>query len=171
MHPSRRVRLLAASVHHSLLQIPPIREQIHYFLREAASPSQIEGILGTWCIAAHDVDRSVSVMALKSWTDAISFDSQQNQNNLLLDSHFLPTLISFIQRTILDPDGAYFHLNPSPPVAPAPQRKGIRQEDLDVAARSKAEEVEEEEQDRKARLRVGGLGALRHILGTQRITV
>ncbi|RDB18704.1 E3 ubiquitin-protein ligase listerin [Hypsizygus marmoreus] len=167
VHPSRRVRLLAAGVHTSLLQISPIRDQILFFLRETASSSQIESILGTWCMVAHDIDRAVSATALKSWTTTVSLDPTQDQTrHLLLDDRFLQSFIPFIQRAILDPNGIYLYLNPPAPVAPPPPGKkgAVRKEDPELAARSKAEELEEDEQDRKARLRVGGLGAIRRIL-------
>lgn len=38
IHPSRRVRALTASLHTSLLQISPVRDQILFFLRETATP-------------------------------------------------------------------------------------------------------------------------------------
>ncbi|KAF8056637.1 hypothetical protein FPV67DRAFT_646018 [Lyophyllum atratum] len=164
-HPSRRVRLLAAGVHLSFLQISLVRDQILFFLRETATPSQIESILGTWCLAAHDIDRSVSSTALKSWVDAISFESGRDQ--IKLDERSLPSLLAFIQRAVLDPNGVHHYLNPAPPMTPMlPTKKGARKEEPEVAARSKAEELEESEQDRKARLRISGLGAIRRIIET-----
>ena len=172
VHHSRRVRFLTAGIHASLLQISVIRDQILFFFRETASPSQLETILGTWCIAAHDIDRSVASTALNSWVSSVSVKA--NASDLTLDNH-LPPLESFIQRTILDPSAVYAYLNPvQAPVVYAPQKQGpggVRRErekereDREVAARAKAEDMEENEQDRKARLRVGALGALRWILG------
>ncbi|KAG5637584.1 hypothetical protein H0H81_004035 [Sphagnurus paluster] len=165
IHPSRRVRLLAIGVHLSFLQIPPVRDQVLFCLRETAAPSQIESILGTWYLAAHDIDRSVATTALRSWTETISFSSTPER--LILDDRLLSSLLLFIQRTTLDPTGVYLYLNPAPPAAPAPPpKKGARKEDSEAAPRSKAEELEESDQDRKARLRVSGLGALRRIIET-----
>ncbi|KAG6865555.1 hypothetical protein C0991_001559 [Blastosporella zonata] len=164
VHPSRRVRLLAAAVHLSFVQISPIRDQLLSFLRDSASPSQIESILGTWYLAAHDIEKSVASTALKSWTDVITFASGP-RDQLLLDDHYLPSLITFIQRATLDPNGIYMYLNPPPPAAPAPPtKKGVRKEEPEPP-RSKAEELEESDTDRKARLRIGGLGAIRRIVG------
>ncbi|KAF5380135.1 hypothetical protein D9615_006188 [Tricholomella constricta] len=164
IHPSRRVRLLAAGAHLSFLQISPVRDQILLSLREIAPPSQIESILGTWYLAAHDIDKSVSSAALKAWVDTISFDS--GRDHLVLDDRFLPPLVAFIQKTILDPNGVYLYLNPAPPKAPLPPpKKGSRKEDPEAASRSKSEELEEDDQDRKARLRISGLGAIRRIIG------
>ena len=165
VHHSRRVRLLTAGIHLSLLQIPQIRDQIFFFLRETASVSQIENVLGTWCIASHDIDRSVASTSSKSWINAI------DPNNLDLDERFLPPLIAFIKRTILDPNGVYAYFNPAqPPAAPTPPpkkgpRRDERREDSEPGARSKAEDLEENEHDRKARLRVGAFGAVKRILG------
>lgn len=118
-------------------------------------------------MAAHDIDRSVSMTSLKSWNSAISTVLQQdNTSTLLLDERLRVPLITFIQRTVLDPNGVYMYLNPTPPVVPpAPTKKGARKEDPELAARSKAEELEENEQDRRARLRVGAIGAIRWTLG------
>ncbi|KAG6916946.1 hypothetical protein DXG01_004633 [Tephrocybe rancida] len=146
--------------------ISPVREQILSFLRNSASPSQIESILGTWCLAAHDIERSVASTALKSWADVLAFVPGQ-RDQLLLDEHYLPSLIAFIQRAILDPNGVYMYLNPPPPAPPAPPtKKGVRRDEPEPALRSKAEELEESDTDRKARLRIGGLGAIRRIVET-----
>ncbi|KAG6830417.1 hypothetical protein H0H93_014034, partial [Arthromyces matolae] len=165
VHQSRRVRLLAAGVHLSFVQIPPVRDQMLSFLRDSASPSQIESILGTWCLAAHDVDKSVATIASNSWLDIFAFTST-TRDQLLLDDNYLSPLLSFIQRGILDPSGVHVYLNPPQPIAPvAPGKKGVRKEEPEVSLRSKSEELEESEVDRNARLRIGGLGAIRRIVG------
>ncbi|KAG6877121.1 hypothetical protein C0993_010124 [Termitomyces sp. T159_Od127] len=167
VHPSRRVRLLAAGVHLSFVQISPVRDQILSHLRDSVSVSQIESILGTWCLAAHDIDKSVAGIALKSWIDVFTFASGQ-RDQLLLDEAYLPSLVAFIQRAILDPNGVYLYLNPPQPAAPvATGKKGTtRKEEAADTIRSKADELEESETDRKARLRIGGLGAIRRIVET-----
>lgn len=167
MHPSRRVRLLAAGVHLSFVQISPVRDQIISFLRGSVSVSQIENILGTWCLAAHDIDKSVAGTALKSWIDVLTFTSGP-RDQLLLDDAYLASLVSFIQRAILDPNGVYLYLNPPQPAAPAPlgKKDTTRKEEPADNTRSKADELEESDTDRKARLRIGGLGAIRRIVGS-----
>ncbi|KAG5352362.1 hypothetical protein C0989_002683 [Termitomyces sp. Mn162] len=167
VHPSRRVRLLAASVHLSFVQISPVREHILSFLRDSASASQIETILGTWCLAAHDVEKSVAGIAFKSWIDVCTFVSGP-RDQLLLDDTYLSPLVAFVQRTILDPNGAYVYLNPPQLVVPVPVgKKGVtRKEEPADTPRSKADEQEESDTDRKARLRIGGLGAIRRIVET-----
>ncbi|KII91341.1 hypothetical protein PLICRDRAFT_38089 [Plicaturopsis crispa FD-325 SS-3] len=153
LHPSRRIRILAAGLHASLLQTPVLRDQIFFFLRESASQDQSESILGTWCMLAHDAERPVALFATKSWASAVGS---------VLDES---TVIRFIQRVLLAPADVYAHLNPAPPVAPPPPAKKVpgRAEPA-PAARTRPEEEEENEQDRNARLRVGAFGALRWLL-------
>ncbi|KAF5340217.1 hypothetical protein D9611_007972 [Ephemerocybe angulata] len=171
LHPSRRVRALTASLHASLLQIAPVREQLFFFLKETASTSQAESILGSWCVAANDVDRTVATAAMKSWKDAIG----DKPGQFKLEDSFQTALVEFVQRIALDPAGIYAYLNPvQPSVTPMPQsRKGSgrstpavqpKKDNPEQLLRSKLEESEEEEQDRKARLRFGALGALKWIL-------
>lgn len=172
LHHSRRVRLLTAGIHASLLQIPTIRDQILLSLSEMASASQLEAILGTWCMAAHDIDRLVASTALKSWTSTISII--HNSNDLSLNDHLLSPLGTFTQRAILDPGAVHAYLNPAqPPAVSTPSQKkgsnGLRREDrgeFDQVVRAKAEDMEENEEDRRARLRVGAFGALRWISET-----
>ncbi|KAG6896299.1 hypothetical protein C0992_009252 [Termitomyces sp. T32_za158] len=172
VHPSRRVRLLAAGVHLSFVQISPVRDKILSFLRDLVSVSQIESILGTWCLAAHDIDKSVAGTALKSWIDVFTYVSGP-RDQLLLDNTYLPSLVSFTQRTILDPNAVYLYLNPPQPAAPAPPgKKGMtRKEEPADTTRSKADELEESDTDRKARLRIGCLGAIRRIVETLQPTL
>jgi hypothetical protein len=123
-------------------------------------------------MAAHDIDRSVAATAHKSWNGAVSAETDlEHDGHLVLDQRFRPLLIAFVQRATLDPNGIYLYLNPAPPIsAPTPSKKGMRKEDPEQAARSKAEELEENEPDRVARIRVGAFGAIRRILGTTETT-
>jgi hypothetical protein len=174
VHPSRRVRLLSVTLHASLLHIPDVYDQVILFLRETASTDQIESILGTWCMAAHDVDRQVSSYAIRSWNEVVSISEQDQSRKLVLTQDLCNCFLSFVQRAVLDPAGAYLYLNPLPPaVVPTPPRKVSgrsapvvlpKKEDAEQS-RSKAEDEVENEQDRKARLRVGAFGALKWILG------
>ena len=115
-------------------------------------------------MAAHDVDRQVSHQALKSWNETASV-------------HDPTALLTFVQKSVLEPGQVYLDLNPSPPVVvphPTTTTKKVggrtvgvppaKREDPDVV-RSKGDGDEESERDRKARLRVGALGALIWILG------
>lgn len=186
MNSSRRVRLVAASLQSSLLQIAHVRDQILLFLRETASSSQVENILGTWCLASHDVDRSVATIASKTFKETVvttptsADDSPSLSNLLLLNDSTRSSLTSFIQRTTLDPGGVYLYLNPIAPPAPPPvhpyqSKKGSAKGSYvssptgddggDQTPRTKVDEQEESEQDRKARLRIGAFGAAKWILG------
>ncbi|KAF8151620.1 hypothetical protein B0H34DRAFT_801324 [Crassisporium funariophilum] len=162
VNPSRRFRLIAASLHASFLQIPIVHDQIILFLRETASPSQAESIIGTWCLTAHDVDRQVAAIAFKTWKDTVTL-----HENLSSSLHL------FVQRAILDPSGVYTYLNPVPPPAPlAPVKRNagklssVSTPGGDQTPRLKIDEQEESKQDRRARLRIAALGAARWILGS-----
>ncbi|KAK2461029.1 hypothetical protein APHAL10511_006970 [Amanita phalloides] len=174
LHSSRRIRALSATLHASLLRITPIHDQIMFFIRESASASQVENILGTWCMAAQDVDRMVSNVALKSWNTAVTFtrDTQPEYQRLCLEGELLKSLISFIQNAALDPLAVYTNLNPAPGPTPPPlphKRSGTRtpvsvRKDVDQSSRAKTDDVEESEQDKKARIRCGAIGAIQWIL-------
>ncbi|RDX54789.1 hypothetical protein OH76DRAFT_1398200 [Lentinus brumalis] len=173
VHPSRRIRLLAVGLHASILQIPALRTQLFFQLREVVSSDQAEPILGSWCLAVHDVDRQVSSYARESWTRYVS-TTDASDGKLLLDSTLLSSIWEFVQRTLLDPMGVYLYINPPQPAisTPAQSRKGsgrgtpVRKDD-DASPRPKADEDEEKEQDRKARLRVGAFGATEWVLNAK----
>lgn len=166
------MRYLTASLQILFLRMPAVRDQVLLHIRETAAPAQLEHLLGTWCMAAHDVDRSVATLALRSWTQTVAGTEEHP-----VDSHVLQPLQAFLQRVMLDPESLYLELNPPPPAPPPPlpipQRRGQgRQQppppvkrDEDGGGRSKGEEMEESETDRRARLRIGGLGALRWLIG------
>ena len=125
-------------------------------------------------MAAHDVDRQVSYQTFESWNEATG-TGEKETGKLVLDGTLSSSLLVFIQKSLLDPGQVYLDLNPAPPVVIAPPTTkkvggrtvavpSMKREDSDVT-RSKGEGDEESEQDRKARLRVGALGALIWILG------
>lgn len=126
-------------------------------------------------MAAHDIDRAVALSTLKSWNDIIHTSGDPGKG-IQITHRILNPLQAFLQRAVLDPMGLYADLNP-PPVAPpslvqakrgsgrpAPS-PGSRRED-DSNTRSKGEEMEESETDRRARLRIGAFGAVRWLLGS-----
>jgi hypothetical protein len=118
-----------------------------------------------------------------------------NETRFVLDTTSKNAVFGFVQRAILDPLGVYAYLNPpSTSNAPTPpvhvsknQRAGggnkgsalSKQQQLAAAiaaarkggpeekepARSKTEEHDESENDRKARLRIGCMGGLQWFLG------
>ncbi|KAF8955512.1 hypothetical protein BDZ97DRAFT_1764791 [Flammula alnicola] len=123
VNSSRRVGLLATSLHSTLLQIPPVRDQIVFYLRETVSESQLQSILGTWCLATHDVDRLASITVSKAWKEIILTDPSQgpsSTSNRLLSESLRSSLNAFVQRVVLDPSGVYAYLNPLPPSQPTP---------------------------------------------------
>ena len=97
--------------------------------------------------------------------------TETSEGKVLLDATLFPRLWDFVQRTLLDPGGVHLYLNPPQPVVPTPasSRKGsgrgtpVRKDD-ETTSRPKADEDEEDEQDRNARLRVGAFGAAEWVL-------
>lgn len=173
---SRRIRLLAATIHTALLRIPSIYEQFIYFLRETGDAGQIEAVLGSWCMAAEDVERSVATQAKQAW-DLVFRSSPASGSSIDLDESSLNLLLAFIKRSLFDPLAVYTDLNPVQPTfvptlpAHAARNKGGAKRpvlppvpDEETLSR-RTEEEEESENDRKGRLRGGALGVLRWILG------
>lgn len=208
IHPSRRVRLLAISVHLNLLKIPEVRNQILFYLKETATSDEVESVLGSWCVLVHDIENSVAGVGKEAWDSFVRYPSaipgQQQQPRDEGGDHFYVlnvngtsrnAVFGFIQRAIMDPLEVYNYLNPpptstasTPPVSTTSKNqrsllpgkggavsKQRQLSDAIVAARktgneeehvrSKMEEYDESEVDRKARLRIGGLGGLKWFLG------
>ncbi len=185
LHPSRRLRTLALTVHAEILRVVSVRAQMFFFLREVASAEQVEAILGSWCMATRDQDRHVAPIAQSSWDAHVSFASADaaaaaEDKKLVLDATQMAALLVFVQRTLLDPLALHAYLNPVqvpvdvsvpkivrgkpvPTVSPAAQ---TRRTDGEPMERAKGDSEEESETDREARLRIGALGALQWILGT-----
>ena len=128
----------------------------------------------------------MAATALKAWKETIfslsklKKGSSSSGEQPVLDDSFLSSIGVFVQRTMMDPIGIYEYLNPPPPIATGgdqPWKKGQPSGKLSAVAtlgkddsgtltpRSKTDEQEESEQDRKARLRVSALGAMRWIFG------
>ena len=99
---------------------------------------------------------------------------------LVLDSTQMAALLVFVQRALLDPLALHANLNPvqvpvdtsvpktvrGKPVPTVPAMVQTRRTDSEPLTRAKGESDEESETDRKARLRIGALGALQWVLGT-----
>ncbi|KAJ7702616.1 hypothetical protein B0H16DRAFT_1394969 [Mycena metata] len=140
VHPARRVRLLTAQIHAALLARPLLHPLV---IEDAPSLARC-----AWVLAAHDVDRGVAGVAAAARvpTDA-------------------PELLAFLESALLTPDILYAQLNPQPvhlperavkarPTGVAPQR----------SERGKGEEGDESAGDRRARIRIAALGALKWVL-------
>ncbi|KAJ7249410.1 hypothetical protein C8J57DRAFT_1239861 [Mycena rebaudengoi] len=146
VHPSRRIRLLTATIHAALLRVPVFLDPLTEYASENAS--------GTWALAAHDVDRSVAAVASAS------------------RAPFNPdALLPFLEHTLMQPDLLYLELNPLPPVAPPPPPSSKRPTGVVEAPppRSRTDELDESEPDRRARLRIAAFGALKYVLETTTI--
>ncbi|KAJ6608207.1 hypothetical protein B0H10DRAFT_2068569 [Mycena sp. CBHHK59/15] len=145
VYPSRRIRLLTATIHAALLRVPLLRDR----LTEDAS----ENAAGTWALAAHDVDRAVAALASGTRTPPPP-----------------DVLLAFIERTLMHPDALYTELNPPPPTAPPPPPLHKHKRPTGIIEtpppRTKAEELDESETDRRARLRIAAFGALKYLLET-----
>lgn len=112
---------------------------------EVASQSELETLLATWAMLAHDVDRGVTTVGTKSWADFVTTTPGQDEHRassqsprtrfspkLTLTSQLLISLFKFVQHIVLDPQDLHTTLNPAPvvpPVASPPQqgRKGAPQ--------------------------------------------
>jgi hypothetical protein len=191
LHPSRRLRSLALTVHAEILRAEPLRTQILFYLREVAPAEQVECVLGSWCMAARDAERHVALVAQRSWDAHVllpsapaATDPNANADQLILGDTQMAALLAFAQRALLDPLALHAYLNPvqvpvdvvvprivhgrqvPPPVmaAAAQVRKAGDENGASVRARG-GESEEESEADRKARLRIGALGALQWVLG------
>ncbi|KAF7310730.1 Delta-9 fatty acid desaturase protein [Mycena chlorophos] len=147
VHPQRRVRQITATIHATLLRFEILRSAL------ADDPSEL--VAGTWALAAHDQDRMVASVASAARVDSDS-------------------LYSFAERTLLDPDALYAELNPPPPAAPPPpatkRPTGVAPQ-TPQPARVKADELEENEQDRRARLRISAFGLLKHLIETTQVAL
>ncbi|KAJ6470235.1 hypothetical protein C8R47DRAFT_760272 [Mycena vitilis] len=134
VHPTRRVRLLTAQVHAVLL---PLLDD---------PPSLVSSV---WALAAHDPERAVASVAAGARSPGSSQET-----------------LAFLERLLLTPDSLYLELNPAP--APVPDAKPTQRPTGVAAApqqpRAKADEQDESAFDRRARLRIAGLGALRWLL-------
>jgi E3 ubiquitin-protein ligase listerin len=187
LHPSRRLRALAQSAHAEILRAEPLRIQMFFHLREVASAEQVECIFGSWCMATRDVERQVAQVAQRSWDAYVFLDTDsgttactaKTEEMFVLDSAQMATLLAFVQRALLDPLALHAYLNPvqvpvditvpktirGRPVPTPVVAMQTRRADNELPARVKGESEEENEPDRKARLRIGALGALQWILG------
>ncbi|KAK0229492.1 hypothetical protein EDD85DRAFT_130041 [Armillaria nabsnona] len=161
LHPSRRIRQLTADLHKSFVLLMKEAILAHF---NACSTREAEWILGSWCMAAHDTDRGVAASALSSWRRFNEVSGQQLLNDK--ENGFFSCLAAFVYRAAMDPLAIYLDLNPLPPAPPPPTKGASRKVEPEPTPRLKSEDLEEDEQDRKARIRVGAYGAIRWIIDT-----
>lgn len=123
VHPSRRIRHLAASLHALLLEIPDVRINFFAFLREVGRELQVSQILGSWCLSAWDIDRAVAARGTRSWNNAVivrqndpsGYDSEQDgASRFVVDDVTLTRyILPFTIMTVMDPALSFSALNPS----------------------------------------------------------
>lgn len=142
-----------------------------YVLHETASFDVVQSIIGSWCIAVHDVDKQVAVQARRAWNLGIATTSEVSRSDLvyLLEDQTLDHLADFAGRCLFDPQKIYLDLNPifrAQNVEYALNGQGTQPADEDATFRAKQEE-EESDDDRKSRIRVSAMGILKWFLGKQ----
>jgi E3 ubiquitin-protein ligase listerin len=139
------------------------------FLRGGATSTEIEQLVGSWCLATQDMDRQVSLTARKSWDSlflpwvANPVAQEWDDSMQPFDDTIVQPLFEFVKRSVYDPQGVYLELNPVQPSYVPPVHGHHGKED--TSSRSKPEDEEESEDDRNARIRTGGLGVIRWFLG------
>ena len=166
LHHSRRIRLLSGGLHALLLALPGIKTQLFTSIRDLEEERQ-ETVIGSWCLLCHDIESQVSLTALPSWEENFGPGVNPGSEGALLIQATAPALISFIRQTIFDPLGAYSVVNPiQPSIDMKPTKKGARPQPR-VQGLPETPPVDEElEAERKARVRAGGLGSMKYVLGT-----
>ncbi|KAL4073539.1 hypothetical protein J3A83DRAFT_4370818 [Scleroderma citrinum] len=122
-HPVRRIRFLAASLQTNLIRLPPARSALVRWAQEQASQEELETVLGTWTMLAHDVDRGVAIVGERALTEFIgglpNLPNACPLPRLELTQSMLVALLDFSRRTVLDPAGLHAALNPvAAPVVP-----------------------------------------------------
>lgn len=161
LHPARRIRQLTADLHKSFVLLMKDAILAHF---NACSTRETEWILGSWCMAAHDTDRGVAASALSSWRNFNEVSGQVSLNDK--GNGLFSCLAAFVYRAAVDPLAIYLDLNPLPPAPPPPTKSASKRMEPEPTPRLKSEDLEEDEQDRKARIRVGAYGAIRWIIDT-----
>lgn len=121
-------------------------------------------------MTARDLDRQVSASARRSLDHTVAF--AESPGKLVLRGSLVKSLVSFVQRAVLDPTGLYLYLNPVQISVNVVPQKTVKGRAVPVAPVLKPEgdpesrhTEDESEEDRKARLRVGGLGVFEWLLG------
>jgi hypothetical protein len=125
-----------------------------------------EIVIGSWCLLCHDIESQVSLIALPLWEENFGPGVNPGAEGALLMRGTAPALISFIQQTIFDPLGTYSVVNPTQPSIDTKSAKKGAKPQLRVQGPSETPPADEEpELERKARVRAGGLGSVKYILG------
>ncbi|KIM32748.1 hypothetical protein M408DRAFT_186029 [Serendipita vermifera MAFF 305830] len=115
LHPSRRVRFLAATIQASFLEVPILRDSLWAFMKNSMVITRLEGYYGAWMISAHDIDRQVSQVAQTTWNLALqSFGpTRDGSDGSDTDREFIPQLESFLLHAIMHPQSLYTGFYPA----------------------------------------------------------
>ncbi|KAI6132629.1 hypothetical protein EDD16DRAFT_1821414 [Pisolithus croceorrhizus] len=113
-HPARRVRSLAGSLQTALVRLPPTRSALVHWIQDQASQVELETVLGTWVMLAHDVDRLVANVGERALTEFIGSSPNlvASLPCITLTPSILSDLLTFAYRAVLDPAGLHASLNP-----------------------------------------------------------
>jgi len=123
-------------------------------------------VIGSWCLLCHDTEGQVSLTALPSWEENFGPGVNSGAEGAILIRETAPALISFIRQTIFDPLGAYSVVNPiQPSIDTKPTKKGAKPQSRVQGLLETPPADEELEAERKARVRAGGLGSMKYVLG------
>jgi hypothetical protein len=165
LHHSRRIRLLSGGLHALLLAQPGIKTRLFSLIRDLAVESQ-ETVIGSWCLLSHDIESQVSLAALPSWEENFGSGVDSSAEGALLIRGTAPALISFIRQAIFDPLGVYSVVNPiQPSIDTKFAKKGAKPQPRVQVPSETPPTDEEPEAERKARVRAGGLGSMKYVLG------
>lgn len=125
-----------------------------------------ETVIGSWCLLSHDIESQVSLTALPSWEENFGTGANPDAEGALLIQGTAPGLISFIRQSIFDPIGAHSVVNPvQPSIDTKPTKKGGKPQPRIQGPPDTPPTDEEPEAERKARVRAGGLGSMKYVLG------
>lgn len=178
MHPSRRIRDLAAIIQALLINLPHVKSEIVAFVDHQGSESDITRVLGCWCLSRWDVDKYIASQARTSWDRTIRLEGPKRIAEEDVDktlyvylntSRMASDLLPFLITCVMDPSATFLALYPSSSNPPPPNFRGNHSH-LKVPAVSKAtgepraEEEQEPLEDRNARIRTSALHALGWIL-------
>lgn len=170
LHSSRRIRLVTASLHHYLLADALNRAEFISQLL-GTDTQQSETLIGSWCLAACDLDRHVSREARKSFDEILTWparsDSEAEPGKLNLSDLLATSLADFLAKTILNPSALYTLIYASP-VIPAnlPQLSDKHTSSTDGNTTPRRAEAEEETtEEMQSRFRIGALGGTKWFLG------
>ncbi|KAG9125401.1 hypothetical protein FRC07_007760 [Ceratobasidium sp. 392] len=145
VHPSRRIRELNAAVHSKLVSKPELRSELQAFL---LSRSEAGTLLAAWLLGANDTVGPIAALLRSSWDLTILWRQGTEEIELLDIQDQLDDLVSSVIQAIAEPDTLYQQFAP---LAAATK---------DGTDKAEALNAHEQSQDRDARIRTSGLGAL-----------